>query len=309
VSVLVYLFSFLAAAANAASSVLQRKADRDLPSTHNLSWRLIVDVARQPAFFLGVAGLTLGFLLQAAALGSGPLATVEPILVVELPLTMLIGSAAFRVRLHAREWTATLAITIGLIALLYALSPTGGEHGHVRWYAWVIGIGANVALVLGLVAAARRGGPARRSALLGVATGAGFGLTAALIKAVTQAFAAGGFVSVLTTWQTYVMIVTGGLSVFLLQNALNAGSLVTAQPGFTGADPIVSIVWGVLAFGEQVRTGPFLVLALAGAAVVGWGIARLSQSPYVTGNRTPGSRAQQDDAAANGEAARAAPGR
>jgi drug/metabolite transporter (DMT)-like permease len=290
---LVYLFAVLAAGANAASSVLQRKADRDLPARDNLTWRLIVDVARQPAFFFGVAGLTLGFLLQAAALGSGPLATVEPILIVELPLTLLIGSVAFRVRLHSREWTATLAITLGLIALLYALSPTGSERAGLAWYAWVIGIGANVAVIVALVIAALRGGSARRSALLGVATGAGFGLTAALIKAVTTAFAHGGFVSVLTTWQTYAMIVAGGFSVFLLQSALNAGSLVTAQPGFTGADPIVSILWGVVAFGEHVRTGPFIVLAVAGAAVAGWGVYRLSRSAFVTGDRTPGSRAAQ----------------
>jgi drug/metabolite transporter (DMT)-like permease len=293
--ILVYVFAVLAAGANAVSSVLQRKADRDLPSRDNLSWRLVVDVLRQPAFFLGVAGLTLGFLLQAAALGSGPLATVEPILIIELPLTLLIGSVAFKARLHAREWTATLAITLGLIALLYALSPTGGEHGQVVWYGWVIGIGANVALIAALIAAALRGGSARRSALLGVATGSGFGLTAALIKAVTNAFASGGFVSIFSTWQTYAMIVAGGLSVFLLQSALNAGSLVTAQPGFTGADPIVSMLWGVVAFGEQVRTGPFLVLAVAGAAVAGWGIYRLSGSPFVTGNQISGQPSDQDE--------------
>jgi multidrug transporter EmrE-like cation transporter len=91
------------------------------------------------------------------------------------------------------------------------------------------------------------------------------------------------------------MIISGGLSVFLLQSALNAGSLVTAQPGFTGADPIVSIIWGVLAFGEQVRVGPFVVLALAGAALAGWGIYRLSHSTYVTGN-TPAAQTTESDA-------------
>jgi drug/metabolite transporter (DMT)-like permease len=278
---LVYIFAVLAAAANAASSVLQRKADRDQPAGDNLSFRLVLDLLSRPAFFFGIAGLTAGFLLQAAALGSGPLAVVEPILIVELPLTLLLGSVVFGKRLGAREWSATAAITVGLVVLLYGLSPGGGGAG-IAVYVWVIGIGVNAAVIAALVIAARRGSPGRRSALLGVATGSGFGLTAALIKAVTDAFASDGFVSIFTTWQTYLMIVAGAASVFLLQSALNAGSLVAAQPGFTGADPVVSILWGVLAFGEQVRAGAFILLALAGAASVGWGIWHLSKSSFVT---------------------------
>jgi hypothetical protein len=62
----------------------------------------------------------------------------------------------------------------------------------------------------------------------------------------------------MTSWQLYAMVGTRIAAMFLLQSAMNAGRLVAAQPGLTLTDPIVSILWGVLVFHEQVRTGWFL---------------------------------------------------
>ncbi|MGI8761098.1 MAG: DMT family transporter, partial [Jatrophihabitantaceae bacterium] len=120
------------------------------------------------------------------------------------------------------------------------------------------------------------------AALLGTASGASFGLTAALMKAMTETFAH-GFLTIFTTWQTYAMVAAGGLAMFLLQSALNAGRLIAAQPGITTADPVVSILWGVLGFGETVRGGVFLLLAAVSAAVIGWGVFLLARSPLIAG--------------------------
>lgn len=119
---LTYLFAALAACANAASSVLQRKADREESAEDNLSLRLIVDLLHSPTWFLGILGVIAGFLLQAVALGSGPLAVVEPILIIELPITLVLAGIIFGQRMHGREWTAALAMTAGLAGLLYFLS-------------------------------------------------------------------------------------------------------------------------------------------------------------------------------------------
>jgi len=281
---LVYIFSVLAACANAASSVVQRKANKDQPSADNLSWRLIVDLVHDPIWFLGILGIIAGFLLQAAALSTGALAVVEPILIVELPLTLVLAGVVFGQHLHGREWTATAAITLGLAGVLYFLSPTGGTGSGVPALTWIIGIAVNVAVVGMLVAVARREstGDTLAAGLLGIATGTAFGLTAALIKAVTEALSRGGFVAIFTTWQTYAMVIAGVLAMFLLQSALNEGPLVAAQPGFTVADPIVSILWGLLAFGEGLRGGVNLALAALCAIALGWGVVRLSHSPVLT---------------------------
>ena len=287
-----YLLAVLAACANATSSVLQRKAGRRVPRADNLSPRLILDLLHQPVWFGGILAVTAGFLLQAAALGSGQLSVVEPILVLELPATLLLATRVFRSRLHPREWGAVAAMAAGLAAMLYALSPSGGTPEGVRWYTWLAGIGVNLAFVAAMVAWGRRGpaggGPrsgqssALQAAVLAVGAGAAFGLTAALMKGMTSAYS-GGIAAILSGWQVYAMISAGIGAMFLVQSALNAGRLVAAQPGLTLTDPVVSILWGVLVFREQVRTGWFLVVTVAGGLVVAAAVLVLARSPLLAG--------------------------
>lgn len=219
-AMLTYVFAVLGGAANATSSVLQRKANRQVSRRQNLSWRLIWSLLHKPVWFGGILAITAGFVLQAAAGDSGQLATVEPILVVELPMTLILASRVFGQRMSAREWVAAVAMTAGLAGLLYFLAPSAGRSGGLHWYAWVIAIGINLgvtAFVVGLAAkgpagsrksagqTARRRRSLRRAALLGIAGGSSFGMTAALIKGMTQTLA-GGLGGLLTSWQVYVMI-------------------------------------------------------------------------------------------------------
>jgi hypothetical protein len=309
-----YLLAVLAACANATSSVLQRKANQNVPQKENLSWKLIRSLLHQPVWFGGILAITVGFVLQASALGAGELAVVEPILVIELPLTLilaarLLGSSA----MGGREWGSTLAMTVGLAGLLYFLDPSAGRSDQVPLYVWLIGISANLALVGVLVAWGRKGPAGRgggrsgsasskgsgssshQAAVFGVAGGAAFGLTAALMKGMTTHFSQ-GFGAIFTSWQLYAMIATGGLGMFLVQSALNAGRLIAAQPGLTLSDPIISILWGVLAFHERVRAGmlPLLFAALSTALMAG-AVFALSRSPLLSedNDRQGSSRAGQ----------------
>jgi hypothetical protein len=92
---LTYALAVLAACSNAVSSVLQRKANREAPQGQNLSLKLIWSLAHEPVWFGGALTITAGFLLQAAALGGGELSIVEPILVLELPATLILASRVF----------------------------------------------------------------------------------------------------------------------------------------------------------------------------------------------------------------------
>jgi len=279
---LTYGLAILAACANATSSVLQRKANLEVPRSENLTLRLIWSLMHEPVWFGGILAIIAGFLLQASALSSGQLATVEPILVAELPFTLILAAWVFHQGMGPPEWWPTLVMTAGLAGLLYFLSPSPGRSGNGRWYVWVTGITANLIVIAILVAVGRRGQNSRRAALLGVAAGAGFGLTAALIKGMTQTLAH-GLIALLTGWQVYAMIATGLLGMFLTQSALNAGQLVAAQPGLTLTDPVVSILWGVLAFGEKVRDGWDAVFAGICAIAIGVGVVALARSPLLSG--------------------------
>jgi len=97
----------------------------------------------------------------------------------------------------------------------------------------------------------------------------------------------GGLPAALTTWQTYVMVLMGALAMFLLQAAFNAGPLTMAQPGITIADPVVSVLWGIFGYGETVRTGGYLLIALLGAAMMVAGAYGLSHSSVISGTPAP----------------------
>jgi hypothetical protein len=135
-----------------------------------------------------------------------------------------------------------------------------------------------VAGVLALCVAGARASGRGRSALFGVAAGSGFGLTAALIKLSMAQLDAHGAAGLFSAWETYAFALSGLASVALVQAALNAGTLVSAQPGITLLDPLVSVLWGTVVADEQTRTGPVLVLAGLGAVIIGAGAVWLARA-------------------------------
>lgn len=286
------LLAVLAAIANALASVLQRKAARDRPESESLSWRLVRHLLHRPVWFAGVLSIIAGFLLQAAALGNGQISLVQPVLVLELPATLLLASLVFRSRLGVREWGASVMMAVGLAGLLFSLSPSQGSAAHATALRWAFASGVNVLLVAAMVMWARLAGPgARKAALLGVATGCAFGFTAALIKGVTDAFSH-GIGAVFSSWQLYAMIVAGAGAMFLLQSAMHAGRLLASQPGLTMSDPVIAILWGVFVFGEAVRGGVYTILSVAGAVVVAVAVTLLTRSPLLAGQTGRGEEGQ-----------------
>jgi drug/metabolite transporter (DMT)-like permease len=309
--VLTYVLAVLAACSNAVSSVLQRKANKRVPQSENMSLRQIWTLLHQPVWFGGIAAITAGFLLQAGALGTGQLSVVEPVLVLELPCTLILASRLFRQRLGPREWLPAAAMSAGLGGVLYLLAPAAGGRPGVHWYGWLAGVGGNLALVGCLVLVARCGtirksarkegadqrGGSFRAAVLAVAAGSTFGLTAALMKAMTR-IVAEGFGHLFTDWPIYAMVAAGVLGMFLAQSALNAGPLIAAQPGLTLSDPLISVLWGVLVFHEQVRQGWYILGEVFCAGVIVAGVVMLARSPLLA---TDGAAAEYHPDAATAQ--------
>lgn len=295
------LFAVLAAAVNALSSVLQRKATLAAPADHDRGLGLIASQLHQKAFFAGMVGLIVGFLLQAAALSTGQLSVVQPILVVELPFTLFIAGTVFRVRVGPREWLAAACMSGGLALALAMAAPSGGERTPTGT-TWALIAGASLgALMATGVAGWRSPGP-QRAALLGVTAGGLFGLTATFMAAVTVA-AQQGPASLFAAWQLYAMLAVGVAAVYVLQNAFQAGSLAIAQPGVTLTDPVLAVTLGVVLFGEHLRLGWRVAPELLGLVGIGVGMVLLAQSPLVTGHQG------QDEADRPGPAGIASPPR
>jgi drug/metabolite transporter (DMT)-like permease len=277
------VLAVLAAASNATASVLQRKGARREQGS-GLSPKVVLGLVRQPVWFGGIVAILAGFLLQAGALATGPIVGVQPILVVELPLTLLLAGVVFGNRLHAREWLAVAGLSCGVALLLIGLSPSDGDARGAPLSRWLLGSAVSILVVVVLATIGARSGSLRRPAFLGVATGVAFGFTAALVAGMTAGFRAGGIVGVFTAWQTYAVVVVGPSGFFLLQTALRAGRLVVSQPGMTLANPLVAIGWGVNVFGEHVQHGAWYAADVTGAALVIGATILLAGSPQLGGD-------------------------
>lgn len=293
--ILSVVLALIAACSNAASNVIQRATNREESDVKTLSLKLVKDLLHRPLWFAGLGAVTLSFLLQAAALHFGPLARVEPLLVFELPITF-IGAAMFLgARLGRQEWTAAFVMTLGLAALVYFLHASG-HHGHVSAATWAVGLGICEGTVAALVVGGRRSSDDARAALYGSATGIQFGVTAALMNGTVKQLN-GGVGPLLGTWQTYAMVVSGVFAMFLVQNAMQSGKIVAAQPGITLLDPLIAIIWGIFAFHEHVTSDPvYLVIAAVGGVAMVAGAVLLSRSPVLQQNgRTSGDASGEGD--------------
>lgn len=276
-----YLCAALAATGNATANVMQRKASLEQPADRPFGVALLLDLVRQRTWLIGFGGLVASFLLQAVALGFGQLSAIEPIITLEVPLTLLVACRVFHGTLSRAEWTGILLMTFGMIALVAILNPQPGNETAVSHTMYLMAGGGTAATIAALVLAGQRGHPMWRTACLGAGAGTSFGLTATLIKETISRGSERGIVGALASWQLYAAVGFGVLGLLLVQWALHTGSLLAAQPGFTMMDPLVSILWGVLVYNETVRTGWWLLPATFGAVAIGVGVLVLARSPLL----------------------------
>ena len=269
------LVAVAAGAANALGSVLQRSASRHHEPGGGRR-RAVLDLLRRPAWTAGIAGHVVGFVLQAVALTLASIAVVQPTLITELPFTLVLSAVLLHTPMGRRAWGAIGAMALGLALLLYCLVPAGGDPAATSGVAWLVGTGA-VLVVLTVLTVLGRGGRGRRRALwFGLAAGVTYGYNAALLAGLGPTYGH-GLLAVLTTWQTYGVLVGGTVSFVFLQQALQAGDLLWAQPGITLANPLVAWAWGFAVFGDRVPIDLWLVGGLAGAAGVAAGTVVLSR--------------------------------
>lgn len=287
-SVLPVILAVCAAACNALSSVLQRQAARTAPESEAFKLSLLWDMMRRPVWLGGIGALIGGFLFQASALNFGMLSLVQPLLVMELPFTMLILWLMFGIMLDRNLWTAVISVTLGLALLLGSANPGGGNQAPTArsWVITAVVCGGATVLLIGM-AKVRRGSD--RAALLGIASGLGFAFTAALMKESTRLFGTDK-AAVLTSWPVYAMVATGIFSVLVLQNALQSGSLVVVQPTLNVTDPVTSIGLGVALFAEGIRLGAWIGLELLGVGLIFYGSLKLARSPHIRGQDLMGTR-------------------
>lgn len=259
--------------------MLQRKAALTVPSSKGFRAGLILDLLRRPVWLAGILAVIAAAVCQALALATGPLTIVQPLFILELPLTLIVASLLMHRHLPGRGWLAVAVVVAGLAVALAAASPSGNRT-HVELDRWIPALAVCMGLVAGLALAALRRPEGRaRAACLGAATAISYALTAALMKASVHILEEQGLGGFFSAWQTYAFAATGVCALFLLENAMQAGPLVASQPALTLGDALVSLALGITLYEESIRTGWWLLPQLFGVALIAAGVLALARIP------------------------------
>jgi drug/metabolite transporter (DMT)-like permease len=290
----VVVFALLAALSNGTSAVTQHIAST-ASKLQLTGWRLIVFLVRKPLWLLGAVAQVAAFVFQALALHNGEISVVQPLLVTELVLVLVLRRVWLHQSIALAAWNGAVLACVGLSVFLVAGEPRGGrpvpESGH-----WIAAVAVIVVAAIALVLAGRRGSPSRRAALYAGAAGITWALEATLIKATTDTITQFGVGGMFLHWPVYAMAVGGAAGVLLEQEALHVGPLRVSQPIMVIIDPVVSIALSVWLFDEHfVPNGWVLAAAAAGFAVMCVGVVYLTRKAPETMEADTGDPARTAD--------------
>ena len=235
----------------ATSNVLEQRSAREAPADQSLKPGLVVHLARDRRWLLGIVADVSGYVCQAAALGIGLLVVVQPILATGLLFSLALDVATSRRRLRPWEW-AVAALLASALGLFLSESSPGGGSARAPWTDWVLPLVILSAIVLVAIAFGRRSTGAVRASLLAFAAGTMFGITAPLTKAFVHLLG-GGPVTVLTNWEPYGLAVFSIGGFIVMQSAFQAGELEASVPFLETAEPVVASIIGVVLLGERLH--------------------------------------------------------
>jgi drug/metabolite transporter (DMT)-like permease len=274
-------FALLAALCNAVSVIARHiasTADPDRPAGR----RLIGYLLRNPLWLAGWGAQAGAFAFQAVALHLAQVSIVQPLLVTELVLALVLRRVWIRQTVAGSAWAGAAAACAGLAVFLVAAEPRGGHPAPTSGH-WVAAIVACAVVVAALSLLGRGGSPAQRAALRGAAAGVTWALEATFIKSMTDDATQGGLAGLFTHWPVYAVAVGGAAGVLLEQAALQSGPLRVSQPLLVITDPVVSIALSVWLFGEYfVMNAGVLAAAAVGFAVMGAGVVVMSLTAPAT---------------------------
>jgi hypothetical protein len=265
-----------------ASDVIEQRATHKVANKPPLDFKLFAELAANKLWVIGISVDIAASVMQAFALHFGPLALVQPILVLDLAFAVVITYVMAR---RKPDWVTTagvLCCTGGLVLFLAVARPQSPP----------VSVGPSILLPLGLASAgvialclvAWRLSPKMWLPLsTAFACGVIFGITAFLLKELTQTIGL-GFNPPSQQWPLYAFIIAEPLGFLLNQNAFQESSLIAPVLAIrTVTDPLVAIGIGLVWLNEDIASSPAAIAAeLVGLVVMSVGVVALAyRSPHL----------------------------
>jgi drug/metabolite transporter (DMT)-like permease len=265
-----------------ASDVIEQRATHRVAERPPLDVKLFADLVANRLWVIGITVDIAGSVMQAFALHFGPLALVQPILVLDLLFAVVITYVMARRRPDRLTIAGVLCCTGGLVLFLAVARPQSPP----------VSVGPTILLPLGLASAgvialclvAWRVSPRKFLPLTtAFACGLIFGVTAFLLKELTQTIGL-GFNPPSQQWPLYAFIIAEPLGFLLNQNAFQESSLIAPVLAIrTVTDPLVAIGIGLVWLDEQLASSPAAIAAeLVGLIIMSAGVVALAyRSPHL----------------------------
>lgn len=266
---LAVLYALASAVGFALSTSLQHRVAGDAPTGGG-----VIGVSRfvltRKVWILGATIGMLSLVLHALALNNGAIALVQPIMICGVILAVIFRAAMDRALPPHRELFGVTLTAAALGCFLVVADPTAESVADDRsaFFFWMAGLAV---IALFVVAANRVGHQHFASFLLGCASGVCFGITAGMLKMLSNDFGADGLVGVLTSWHLVAQVGTGLLGIAINQRAYQLAPLAVSMPVLNVVNVLVSLTFGVIVFAEIPTRHP-LGIAVLGLCLVLMGV-------------------------------------
>jgi drug/metabolite transporter (DMT)-like permease len=267
------ILALLAALSFALGSVLQQKGTLETDAAEG-DPRFLKEILRKRVWLVGGSLQIAGWVLQAAALDYGSLAVVQSLCALSLVFALPLGARITNQHIGQRSIIGALATLLGIIAFVAVGQPQGGTSQPAA-IDWII----SIVLIAGLVILLWQSAGRRRGALAAAMFATAAGLSYAFQAAVTKLFVSligSGVLTLLASWTTYALVLSALVGFAMQQSALKTGFLAPAMAASNATTLILSVLLGVIVFGESLSNGQGrlppallgLVLAVAGVVLL-----------------------------------------
>jgi drug/metabolite transporter (DMT)-like permease len=220
----------------------------------SLHVQLLLRLVVSPLWLIGLVGDIGGFALQTAALATGSLVVVQPVLTLSLVVSLLVGAWLGRRALRSSEWLAVAGTLSGLLVFLTVAEPTEHSDAVASVDGWLITVAAVAVAVVVTLVTGRRTSGVLRAMLFAFAAACAEALMAVIAKAFGDQLGRGVWAT-FTHWEPYAVVVCGLATVLVVQSAFHIGLATATLPVLTVAEPIVAMSIAAALFGEHVHVG------------------------------------------------------
>ncbi len=225
-------------------------------------------------WWIGAVIAVGGFVLQAAALATGPVLLVQPLIVLSIAFAIPIEAGLAGAATRPAQWLWAGLLVAGVAAFVIFARPVRSKIGPQTWILALVVV-VLLAILVAMVIHAERTPTAHRALLRGTVAGSMFGIAAVLLNALGHRWEHP--LRILASPALYLLVVVALIGLYFQQRAFLAGAVHASFPALTIAELLVSMGLGLAILGEKFNRHTWATaVSLAGLAVTIVAVLRLA---------------------------------